>query len=81
MSELWSGIVTVVTAIIGVAILAVIVSNRSNTATVLQNAGNAFSSIITAAIRPVSEEYLPWTTYGPESSRFLSQSSALQPLP
>lgn len=49
-----NALVTIVVAIIGVAILAVIVSQRSNTANVITSAGNAFSSVLKAAVSPVS---------------------------
>lgn len=46
--------VAVVTAIIGVAIIAVLVSKNSNTSGVLTSGGNAFSSILKTAVSPVS---------------------------
>jgi PRD1 phage membrane DNA delivery len=49
-----SAMVTVGTAIIGVAILAVLVSQNSQTASVLQAAGNAFSGSLGAALSPVT---------------------------
>jgi Protein of unknown function (DUF2881). len=52
--QLWSGIVTIATAIIGVAILAVIVSRNSNTAGVLKAAGGAFSQSLATAVSPVT---------------------------
>lgn len=54
MSDVTTKIVTVLTAIVGVAILAVIVSKNAQTPAVFQAAGNAFSSIIKAAVGPVS---------------------------
>lgn len=49
-----SGIVTVLTAIVAIAILAVLVSSRAKTSEVIKSAGNAFSSAITAAVNPYS---------------------------
>jgi len=49
-----TGIVAILTAIIGVAIVAVLVSKQSNTANVLGAGGKAFSSILGTAISPVS---------------------------
>ena len=46
--------VTVLTAIIGVAIVATLVSKQANTAGVLTAGGNAFSSILKTAVAPVS---------------------------
>jgi hypothetical protein len=56
--NLVSGVVTVLTAIVGVAIIAVIVSNNAQTGTVLTDAGNAFSSALKAATGPVSGSML-----------------------
>ncbi len=55
MSEqLVTSIVTVVMAIIGVAILAVLVSNRSNTVGVINAGASGFSTALGAALSPVS---------------------------
>lgn len=55
MSEaLINSIVTVATAIIGVAILAVLVSKNSNTTGVIQAGGNAFGNALGVALSPVS---------------------------
>lgn len=54
MSELWKGIVTILTAIIGVAILATLVSKQANTAGVVTASGNAFARMLGAATGPVS---------------------------
>ncbi len=52
--EFLTALVTVATAIVGVAILAVLVSKNANTAGVLTSAGNAFSTALGAATGPVS---------------------------
>lgn len=52
--QLIGGVVTVLTAIIGVAIIAVLVSGNAQTGNVLTSAGNAFSSSLRAAEAPVS---------------------------
>ena len=49
-----TGIVTVLTAVIGVAIIAVLVSRQSKTTDVLSAGGNAFTGILKAALSPVS---------------------------
>ncbi len=49
--------VTIGTAIVGVAILAVIVSRNSQTPEVLSAAGSAFSNAIGAAVSPVTGSY------------------------
>lgn len=52
--KLTTTLVTILVGIIGVAIVAVIVSKQSQTAGVLQAGGSAFSSILKAALSPVS---------------------------
>lgn len=47
-------IVGVFVAIVGVAIVAVIVSKNAQTASILQNVGTAFSQVIKTAVGPVS---------------------------
>ncbi len=55
MSEqLVSSIVTVLTAIIGVAIIAILVSKNSATTAVLQSGGGAFSTVLGTALSPVT---------------------------
>lgn len=52
--HLVTSFVTVLTAIIGVAIIAVLVSSNSQTAGVIQAGGSAFSQILAAAESPVT---------------------------
>ena len=52
--QLITSIVTVATAIVGLAIIAVLVSNKASTANVIQAGGSAFSSALTAATNPFS---------------------------
>jgi len=47
-------IVTIAVAIIGLATLAVIVSKRANTTSVISSFGNAFNSILKTTISPVT---------------------------
>jgi hypothetical protein len=49
-----TSLVTVATAIIGVAILAVLVSSKSQTGNVIKAAGTAFSQDLGAALSPIS---------------------------
>ena len=49
-----TAIVTIVTAIVGVAILSVFVSRNSNTAGVITAAGGALAQDLTAAVSPVT---------------------------
>jgi hypothetical protein len=46
--------VTVLTAIVGVAIIAVLVSNKAQTSQVIGAGGNAFAQGIEAAVSPVT---------------------------
>lgn len=54
MNNALGQIVTVLTAIVGVAILAVLVSKRSQTPAVIKEFGNAFSGALNAATSPVT---------------------------
>lgn len=54
MNKMAEQIVVVAIAIIGVAILAVLVSKNSNTANVISSFGNAFSNSLKAAISPIT---------------------------
>ena len=53
-NELIGSVVTVATAIVGLAVIAVLVSNRANTANVISAGGSAFSNAIGAAVSPVT---------------------------
>lgn len=53
MDEMVKAMVTILTAVIGVAIVATLVSKRSNTAGVLSAGGNAFSNILNSALAPI----------------------------
>jgi hypothetical protein len=49
-----TSVVVIITAIIGVAIVAVLVSRQADTANVLTAGGKAFSSILQTAVSPVT---------------------------
>lgn len=53
-SKILDNLVTIATGIVGLAIIAVLVSNKAQTGSVISNAGKAFSSVIGAAVKPVS---------------------------
>ena len=59
MNQIWSGVVAVLMAIIGVAILSVLVSKNANTVGVLQAGSQAFSGALGTALSPVSGNALP----------------------
>ncbi len=54
MGNLTDAAVTILMAIVGVAILAVLVSQRSNTTGVIQAAASGFSNALGTAMSPVS---------------------------
>ena len=54
MSQLTEGAITIVMAIIGVAILSVLVSRNANTVGVLQALGSAFGNTLSVATGPVT---------------------------
>lgn len=53
-NEFLASMVTVATAIIGVAILAVLVSKQANTAGVISAAGSAFGQDLGVALSPIT---------------------------
>jgi hypothetical protein len=53
-NQIVTALVTVATAIVGVAIIAVLVSQKAQTSNVIQAAGKAFASDLQAAVSPVS---------------------------
>jgi hypothetical protein len=52
--QLFTSIVSILTAVVGVAILATIVSKNAKTADVLTAGGSAFSDILGTALSPVT---------------------------
>jgi uncharacterized membrane protein YbjE (DUF340 family) len=52
--HLITAVVTIITAIIGVAIIATIVSPKANTAAVITAGGNATGSLLQTALSPVT---------------------------
>jgi hypothetical protein len=52
--EMFEPIVTIVAGIIGIALVAVLVSNKANTSGVFAAAGGAFSNAISAAVSTVT---------------------------
>lgn len=54
MNQFWEGIITIATAIIGLAIIAVVLSKNATTASVLGAAGSAFAKDIQAATAPIT---------------------------
>jgi hypothetical protein len=54
MGNVSASVVSVIASIIGLAIVAVLVSQKAQTSQVLQGAGSALSKVIAAAVGPVT---------------------------
>lgn len=54
MDHFWTSLVTVATAIVGLAIIAVLVSKNAQTPQVINSAAGGFAQDIAAAVAPVS---------------------------
>jgi hypothetical protein len=67
MSDILKSGTEVLIAIVGVAILAVLVSSRSNTVGVIQAAGSAFSNALGVAASPVTGAQVQLNTSYPTS--------------
>lgn len=60
-SNVIGGVVTVATAVVGIAILATLVSKNAQTPAVVKSFGDAFSGSIRAATGPVTGGYSPFS--------------------
>lgn len=78
MNSAMESIVTIAVAITGVAILAVLVSKKSNTAAVIQAAGSAFGNSLAVAVSPVTGADTPINLSYPNSGGFGSFGSWMQ---
>jgi PRD1 phage membrane DNA delivery len=54
MDKIGGGILAIISAVVGLAVIAVIVSKNANTPTVISSAGSALSNVIGAAVAPVT---------------------------
>lgn len=71
-------VITIAAGIIGVAIIAVLVSQRSNTAGVLSSAGGAFANALSAAVSPVTgNSAAPNVNAGSNSNGLLGGANGL----
>lgn len=52
--QLISSVTTVAVAIVGIAVLAVLVSGQAQTSNVIKSAGSAFAGAVGAAVSPVT---------------------------
>ena len=53
MDQVGPTIITVITSVIGLAMLAVILSQRATTSTVINSSGSALANVIGAAVAPL----------------------------
>jgi len=74
MDKLTEAVVTVFTAIIGVAILSVLVSPKAQTSSVIQSIASGFSNSLAVAQSPVTGNSVSINTSYPSSSGFGSMS-------
>jgi hypothetical protein len=67
MNQMVGSVVTILLAIVGVAILAVLVSKQSNTTGVIQAGASGFSNALATAISPISGSSITPTLSYPSS--------------
>lgn len=67
MNQLTEAVVTILTAIVGVAILALLISPKSRTSQVIQASASAFSNSLATAMTPVTGESVNIDTSYPNS--------------
>lgn len=70
MSDLFKELATVLLGIVGVAIVAVIVSRKSQSPEVIQAAGSAFSNALDVAVSPVTGNTSPPNLSYPNNFNF-----------
>jgi hypothetical protein len=70
MDHFWTGIITVATAIVGLAIIAVLVSNKAQTSSVIGASSAGFANDLVAATSPVTGASATVNTSGSGSTIF-----------
>ncbi len=68
MSQIFEGVVTIAIAIVGVAILALLISPKSKTSQVIQASASGFSNALATAMTPVTGEDVNIDTSYPDSN-------------
>jgi len=63
VNNITESVVSIAAAIIGVTILAVLVSKRSNTTQVIQAAASGFGNLLATAVSPIGNPVKPVLTY------------------
>ena len=64
MDQVAPTVITVVSSIVGLAMLAVLLSKRADTSAVIQSGGSALSSVIAAAVAPLGAGNNNGTAFG-----------------
>lgn len=70
MKDAFEAIMAIAAAVVGLAVVAVLVSKQSNTAGVIQGASSGFASIIGAAVAPVGSGGSPFGGSSTSSNLF-----------
>jgi membrane DNA delivery protein len=68
MDQIGPTAITIITSIVGLAMLAVILSQKANTSTVIQSSGSALASVIGAAVSPLGTGNAGSTNFGSTSN-------------
>lgn len=76
-SNITESIVSIAAAIIGVTILAVLVSKRSDTARVIQSAASGFGNVLATAVSPISDRSVAPNLSYPATGGFLQPLGGL----
>jgi hypothetical protein len=68
LDQIGPTLITVLGSIIGLAMLAVVLSQRAQTSTVIQSSGSALASVIGAAVAPLGSGNAGATNFGSTSN-------------
>jgi PRD1 phage membrane DNA delivery len=68
MDQIGPTAITIITSIVGLAMLAVILSQRANTSTVISSSGSALASVIGAAVAPLGTGNAGATSFSSNSN-------------
>lgn len=74
MSDLTEKVTSILVLIVGVAILAILVSNKANTVGVIQAAASGFGNALNVAVSPVTGSTVSGNLSYPSTSAFGSMS-------
>lgn len=68
MNEVGPTVITIITSIVGLAMLAVVLSQRAATSQVINSSGSALASVIGAAVAPLGGGNAGATNFGSTSN-------------